>query len=58
LFKNEESHRVSTDDHDCCSTGAERDDQLKETAVIQLQEREQDLTKSQEHTYKLTVQEV
>jgi len=34
--KDKKSHRVSTDDHDCCSTDAERDDQLKETAVIQL----------------------
>jgi len=49
---------VSTDDHDCCSTNAEKDDQLKEAAVVQLQERRQNLTKSQEHTYRLTVQEV
>jgi len=46
---------VNTDDHDCCLTDAEKDSQLKETAVVQLQERKQDLTKSQEHTYKLTV---
>jgi len=35
-LKDEESHRVSTDDHNCCLTDAERNSQLKETAVIQL----------------------
>jgi len=49
---------VSTDDHNYCLTDAEKDDQLKETAVVQLQEREQNLTKSQEHTYRSTVQKV
>ncbi len=49
---------MSTDDHDCCLTDAERDDQLKETAVIWLQEKEQNLAKSQEHIYESTVQDV
>jgi len=57
-LKDKKSHRVNTDDHDYCSTDAEKDDQSKETTVIQLQEKKQDLTKSQEHTYKSTVQEV
>jgi len=35
-LKDEKSHKVSTDDHDCCLTGAEKDGQLKEAAVIQL----------------------
>jgi len=34
--KDEESHRVSTDHHDCCLTDAERDDELKKTVIIQL----------------------
>jgi len=33
-LKDEGSHRVNADSHDCCLTDAERDDQLKETAVI------------------------
>jgi len=49
---------VSTDDYDCCSADTEKDSELKETAVIQLQERRQDLTKFKEHTYELLMQEV
>ncbi len=33
-LKDEESHRVSTDDHYCYLTDAEREDQSEETAVI------------------------
>ncbi len=44
-MKDERSHKVSTDDYGCSSTGTERNDELKETAVIQLQERRQDLAK-------------
>ena len=49
---------MSTDDHDCCLTDAEKDDQSEEAAVVWLQERKQNLTKSQEHTYRSAVQEV
>jgi len=51
-MKDERSHRVSTDDYDCHSTDTDEDSELKETAVIQLQERRQDLTKFKKHTYK------
>jgi len=33
-LKDKESHKVSTDDHDCCLIDAEKDDQLKEAAII------------------------
>jgi len=52
-IEDEKSHRVNTDDYDCHSTDTEEDSELKETAVIWLQERRQDLTKFKEHTYKL-----
>jgi len=51
-MKDERSHRVSTDDYDYHSADTEEDSELKETAVIQLQERRQDLTKFKEHIYK------
>jgi len=57
-MKDERSHRVSTNDYDCCSADTEKDSELKETAVIQLQERRHDLTKFKEHTYKSFMQEV
>ena len=57
-LKDEESHRVSTDDYDCHSAGTEKDGKLKETTVLWLQERRQGLTKSKEHTYRLFIQEV
>jgi hypothetical protein len=34
LYKDERSHRVSTDDYDCHSADTERNDELKETAVL------------------------
>jgi len=49
---------VSTDNYDCHSADTEENSKLKETAVIQLQERRQNLTKSKEHTYKSFMQEV
>jgi len=49
--ENERSHRVSTDNYDCCSANTEEDSELKKTAVIWLQERRQNLTKFKEHTY-------
>jgi len=52
-MKDERSHRVNTDDYNCHSADTEKDSELKETAVIQLQERRQDLTKSKEHIYEL-----
>ncbi len=45
-MKDERSHRVSTDDYDCHSANTEKNSELKETAVLWLQERRQDLTKS------------
>ncbi len=57
-MKDERSHRVSTDDYDCCLTGTKKDSELKEAAVIQLQERRQSLTKFKEHTYRSFIQEV
>ncbi len=48
----------STHDNDCHSTDTDEDSELKETAVIQLQERRQDLTKFKEHTYRSFMQEV
>jgi len=57
-MKDERSHRVSTDNYDYHSANTEEDSELKETAVIQLQERRQDLTKFKEHTYKSFMQEV
>jgi len=45
-IKDEESHRVSTDDYDYHSANTERSDESKETAVLWLQERRQNLTKS------------
>ncbi len=56
--EDERSHRVSTNDYDCHSADTEEDSELKETAVIQLQERRQDLTKFKEHMYRLFMQEV
>ena len=44
--------------HDSHSAGTKEDSELKETAVIQLQERRHDLTKFKEHTYKSFMQEV
>ncbi len=57
-IKDERSHKVSTDDYDCHSENTEKDSKSKETAVLWLQERRQDLTKFKEHTYKLFIQEV
>ncbi len=57
-MKDKRSHRVSTDDYDCHSADTEKDSELKKTAIIQLQERKQGLTKSKEHTYRLFMQEV
>ena len=57
-MKDERSHRVNTGDYDCHSADTKEDSELKQTAVIQLQERRQDLTKSKEHTYELFIQEV
>ncbi len=45
-MKDERSHRVNTDDYDSYSADTERNDELKETAVLWLQKRRQDLTKS------------
>ncbi len=56
--EDERSHRVSTNDYDCCSADTEKNSELKETAVIWLQERRQDLTKFKEHMYRLFMQEV
>jgi hypothetical protein len=33
-MKDEESHRVSTDDYNCHSADTEENDKLKETAVL------------------------
>ncbi len=44
--EDERSHRVSTDDYDCHSADTEENSELKETTVLWLQERRQDLTKS------------
>ena len=49
---------MSTNDYDCHSADTEEDSELKETAVIQLQERRQNLIKLKEHTYRLFMQEV
>ncbi len=57
-MKDKRSHRVSTDNYDCHSANTEEDSKLKETAVIQLQERRQSLTKFKEHTYRSFMQEV
>ncbi len=56
--EDERSHRVSTDDYDCCSASTKENNESKKTAVLWLQERRQDLTKFKEHTYKLFIQEV
>ncbi len=57
-MKDERSHKVSTDDYDCCSASTEKDSESEETAVIWLQERRQSLTKFKEHTYRSLIQEV
>jgi len=44
--EDERSHRVSTDDYGSYSADTERNDGLKATAVLWLQERRQSLTKS------------
>ena len=44
--ENERSHRVSTDDYDCHSADTEKSSKSEETAVLWLQERRQNLTKS------------
>jgi len=44
--EDERSHRVSTDDYGSHSAGTERNSELKETAVLWLQERRQSLLKS------------
>jgi len=33
-MKDERSHKISTDDYDCCSADTEENDELKETAVL------------------------
>ena len=33
-MKDERSHKVSTDDYDCCSANTERSDESEETAVL------------------------
>ncbi len=45
-MKDERSHRVNTDDYDCHSANTEENDESEETAVLWLQERRQNLTKS------------
>jgi len=53
--KDEEGNRVSWDNHDCHLTDAERDCESKVTAAIQFQERRQDLTEPEEHSYEPAV---
>ncbi len=45
-MKDERSHRVNTDDYDCHSADTEKSSESEETAVLWLQERRQNLTKS------------